>query len=363
MKVPPTYFAVTHAERMKDDHDFQFFTLNAHIAPGVTELAIKQAIPFGNLLGFDRKNMIMPLFERRMTAQVKRFMPDVIHQHFATWSNPAVLASRDTSKPLIVTVHGADVHLMSSELRSPMANRNRQSVVAAFNESTKILAVSQYLAGKAVAAGADSGKIEIHYQGIDTEVFTPGHLDVLDADPQVIFIGNHSIAKGARDVFQASVQANARTPHRLVMVGGGPLVDELRKEATNHSHIEVLGSKNRDEIRVLLQNSNVFMSASQLYQGWTEAAGLVNLEAQSCGLPVVGYVSGGIPEMVTSEASMLVGEGDIAGLGNALAEVLGQSRNQFIKMREAARSFAVNERSLEFSCQELDGFYTDVYRS
>lgn len=357
MQVPPTYFAITHAERMKEDHDFQFFTLNANVAPGVTKLPIRQAIPGGNLLGFDRKNMIMPLFERRMTAQVKRFMPDVIHQHFATWSNPAVLASRSTSKPLVVTVHGADVHLMSSELRSPMANRNRQSVAAAFNQSTTVLSVSKYLAGKAVAAGADHGKIEIHYQGIDTEVFKPGSLNVLDVEPQVIFIGNHSVAKGARDVFQASVQAHSRTPHKLVMVGGGPLVDELRKEAMNHPHIEVLGSRNRDEIRVLLQKSNVFMSASQLYQGWTEAAGLVNLEAQACGLPVVGYANGGIPEMVTSDASQLVAEGDIAGLGNALSEVLGQSHGEFVNMRESARKFAVAERSLERSCRELDAFY------
>ncbi|WP_343317991.1 glycosyltransferase [Arthrobacter sp. TMP15] len=360
LQVPPTYFAITHAERMKDKHDFQFFTLNANVATGVTELVIRQATPGGNLLGFDRKNMFMPLFEKRMAAQIRRFDPDVIHQHFATWSNAAVSASRATSAPLIVTVHGADVHLMSSGLQSPMAERNRRSVSNALKQSKRVLAVSKYLADKAMTAGADPKKVEIHYQGIDTDVFFPGSLEVFDAEPQVLFVGNHSIAKGARDVFLASVQAYSHVAHKLIMVGGGPLVEELRSEALSYQHIEVLGSKDRSQIRQLLQSSTVFMSASQLHNGWTEAAGLVNLEAQACGLPVVGYANGGIPEMVSSEASTLVEEGDITNLGHALTEALQLSRSEQIRTREAARRFAVDERSLQLSCQQLDGFYNDV---
>ncbi|WP_459301665.1 glycosyltransferase [Arthrobacter sp. TMN-49] len=360
LRIPPTYFAVSHAQHMKAEHEFRFFTLNAHIEDGATSIPVEQAIPFEKFLSFEQRNHLLPFFERSLGRRIAKFEPAVIHQHFGTWATAAVTASRTSGIPLLTTVHGADVHLMTSGLSSPMARANRRSVVSAFAQSSKVLAVSKYLAGLAVGAGADASKLEIHYQGIDTDYFVPTDSLRSSDEPTVLFVGNHSIAKGARDVFQASVQAQTTSPHRLLMVGGGPLVDELRNESAQHRHIEVLGPKPREEILPLLQGATVFMSASQLFKGWTEAAGLVNLEAQACGVPVVGYANGGIPEMVSPQASTLVEEGNTHQLGNALSEFLQLDSQSSAALRQSARQFAVSERSLEASCRQLNDLYESV---
>jgi glycosyltransferase involved in cell wall biosynthesis len=90
---------------------------------------------------------------------------------------------------------------------------------------------------------------------------------------------------------------------------------------------------------------------------WAEAAGLVNLEAQACGLPVIASRIGGIPEHVDDERTgILVPPGDFGALSLALRRL--QSDPQALHaLRADARAWAVGRFSIQKRIQESIGSY------
>ncbi len=61
-------------------------------------------------------------------------------------------------------------------------------------------------------------------------------------------------------------------------------------------------------------------SVAVVTPAWDEPYGLVAAEAMSCGTPVAGYARGGLPEIVTRRAGVLVPAGDVDALAAAVLE-------------------------------------------
>ena len=104
-----------------------------------------------------------------------------------------------------------------------------------------------------------------------------------------------------------------------------------------------------------LQAADAFVCPSR----WAEAAGLVNLEAQACGLPVLASRIGGIPEYVADgRTGVLFPPGDAEGLAAAVRRLLDHP-HRFRDMGLAARESAVTRFSTAARLEE----YLDLYRS
>jgi glycosyltransferase involved in cell wall biosynthesis len=56
-------------------------------------------------------------------------------------------------------------------------------------------------------------------------------------------------------------------------------------------------------------------------RNWKEQFGRVLVEAMACGVPVIGSDSGAIPEVI-GEAGLIVPEGDIQALADALRAIM-----------------------------------------
>jgi phosphatidyl-myo-inositol dimannoside synthase len=119
---------------------------------------------------------------------------------------------------------------------------------------------------------------------------------------------------------------------RLLLVGDGParprleaLVDELDVRAS----VLLTGSVDWADVPAYTDAGDVFaMPCRTRWWGLQpEAWGIVMLEAQACGLPVVVGRSGGAPETVLdpARARVLDRDGDVA---TALVELLGQRRRR-----------------------------------
>jgi glycosyltransferase involved in cell wall biosynthesis len=230
-------------------------------------------------------------------------------------------------------------------------------VRAAFAASTRLLAVSRFLADRAIAAGAPADRVHVHYQGIDTDFFAPGETPD-GAEPLVLFIGALAPRKGPQDLIRASRELAASADHRLVLVGEGPAEAELRELAAGAGHIEFAGTLDRVAVRELVRRARLLVLPTQQHEGWREAAGLVLLEAQACGTPVVTYRSGGAPEMVDDGVTgLVVPERDIRALTDAVGQILALSGREHRRMSEAARRFVVERRSLASSAEELAEHY------
>lgn len=337
------------------------FTLVADIADPSVTIGVTEAVPAA-FLPFRQRELMIPPFLPRMSRLIRRYQPDLVHQHAATWSWPAAAAAARNRVPLLTTLHGADVFMA---LRPPNKNMQRwhhRNIDIARSSSSRVLAVSRWLASEAVRAGFDSSRLEVHYQGIDTDFFTPSSSGTKLAEPPTIaFVGSLSDRKGIRDLIQASRQLIGSVEHHLVIVGAGPLERELKAQTSGDGHIQFLGPIDQVAIRKQLRAATVMVAPSHEFNGWREAAGLVLLEAQACGTPVIAYDCGGISEMLDPGVSgLLVPERDLSGLSAAMHDVLTLESSSYLRMRHEARRFVEAERSLRRSCTALEQHYEDV---
>ncbi len=359
LPIPPVYFVVQHALQLADRHEFSVLARAADVTDPALGIAVDSAV--SSSLGPWPLRQYLALGAGGAHARrIRSFGADLVHQHFATWVHGPVAAARSTGAPLVTTLHGYDVAVAEAHDRTPLASFHRRSIGLAIEHSTRLLAVSRSLADRAIAAGLPRERLDVHYQGIDAEFFTPTQRAAAEL-PTLLFVGALARRKGLPDLLRASIALASTTPHRLQVIGAGPLEAELRAAAAQHPHIEWLGSLPRDGVRAAMREANALVLPTQRDGQWREAAGLVLLEAQACGTPVIAYASGGTPEMlVDGETGLLVAERDEAALLAAMRTLLVLSPGDHAAMSERARAWVVAERSLAASAEQLDGIYHEV---
>ncbi len=359
LRVPPTYFTIQHAVPLADRFDFELFALATQVAEGASPFPVVDALGL-HRRPFREREFLLPLVLGRLAAAIRRFEPALVHQHFGTWSLPARRAVRTLDVPLVVTLHGSDVFTSSYTGRDPRYRWHRANLEGVYAEAHRILCVSRFLADAAVAAGAPPARVEVHHQGIDADFLTPAQPGARPGHgpPRVVFVGRLAAYKGVPDLLEASASLRARgVEHELVLVGNGPLREELEALSRREPGVRVTGPLDRTGVRAELRAAHVVALPSTP----REAAGLVLLEAQACGVPVVAYDGGGKPEMLRPGATgLLAAQGDVADLGRRLEEVLTLGSADHAAMGRAAREFVVAERSLTVSAERLGEQYRSL---
>jgi len=112
--------------------------------------------------------------------------------------------------------------------------------------------------------------------------------------------------------------ADRRPDARLLMIGGGPMEDEVRREIARLGleGVVIMAGVRRDVPR-LMRAANVFA----LLPAW-EPFGMVFAEAGAVGLPTVGARVDGVPEAVADgESGLLVEPGDVAAAADAVLRI------------------------------------------
>jgi len=107
---------------------------------------------------------------------------------------------------------------------------------------------------------------------------------------------------------------------RLIIAGDGEALSRLQKSASDKvgDKIIFLGRIERQEMYKYYSSADFFA-----YPGINEAFGMVYLEAQCCGLPVLAYSTRGPQEAVAhGETGLLSPQGDIAGLSRNMLKLL-----------------------------------------
>jgi len=146
---------------------------------------------------------------------------------------------------------------------------------------------------------------------------------------------------------------------RLVIAGDGREKNKLIRLAE-----KLLGNRAIFTGRIPREKMYELYSGGDLFAfpGIDESLGMVYLEAQSCGLPVIAFDNGGIPEVVRSgETGFLTPMYDAEKFDRAVLLLLGDEAKRHQMGREAAR-YIRQCHDLEKNYQQLNDILTRTVR-
>jgi len=201
--------------------------------------------------------------------------------------------------------------------------------------------------------------------GIDRLVHVPLGTDIRTFHPQVtrdrvraelgiapgtqllLFVGRIAREKNIRSLVSALDHIPADAPrHHLVLVGDGELREQIQRDVARRTDLTWLPyCESPQKLAELYSASDLFV-----HPGRYETFGLVALEAQACGTPVLVVREGGVEDAVEGEQPPLVArDGSPRGLAAAIDRFLRAGdtpQRRAARRRRIERHFAV-ERTFD----------------
>jgi glycosyltransferase involved in cell wall biosynthesis len=226
---------------------------------------------------------------------------------------------------LIVTFHGYDATQTDAAFRRDRRGRRfLQCRDRLKREAAAFIAVSEYIGERLVQQGFPQDKIYVHHIGVDVGKFHPN--PDIDRENIVLFVGRLVSKKGCEYLIRAMEGIQARTSAtEVIIIGDGPLRAALETQAkTSLRRFRFLGAQPSRVICEWMKRAKVLCTPSVVDDsGDAEGFGIVFIEAQLCGLPVVSFSSGGVPEAVAhGETGYLAPEKDWRTLSRYIAALL-----------------------------------------
>lgn len=336
---------------------------------------------------FDRHGLASTGATRRFVREIERIRPDVIHIHniHGYFLNYRVLfdfLSR-SGIPVVWTVHdcwlytghcyhysyaGCDrwqreCHDCPQRREFPTSwlfDRSRQNFRdkrAAFTSLQKgqltVVPVSEWIRSEMARSFLRGCDFRVIHNGINTDVFDICSPQAARAKyglgDKHILLGVASIwsrEKGLDDFIRLS--GLLADDERLVLVGIKP--EQRRLLPPNV--IGIGRTENVHELAELYSAADAFLNPT-----WQDNYPTVNLEAISCGTPVVTYRTGGSIEAVTPATGRVVDQGDFAGL---LREARAIRREGKAGYQNRCRSYALQHFNKEDRYRDYLRLYDEL---
>lgn len=136
------------------------------------------------------------------------------------------------------------------------------------------------------------------------------------------YVGRLVPEKGIHHLLQAFSRTNIKNSN-LLIVGNGPLRDDLEKEAKRlgiTDRVRFAKAMGQESLVRYLNCMDVLVLPSLTTARWKEQFGRVLIEAQACQVPVIGSDSGAIPEVI-GKAGIIFPEGNVPALSRELHKI------------------------------------------
>ncbi|MGO2361972.1 MAG: glycosyltransferase, partial [Brachybacterium tyrofermentans] len=201
--------------------------------------------------------------------------------------------------------------------------------------------------------------------GVDVDRFRPCEdVDARRERPTLLFTARLQPLKAPDLALEVLAHLDPEIGARLVLAGGvsqdfedylAELQDRAR-ELGLEDRVEFVGSLGRDELAEAMRCAGALLLTS-----WSETFGLVALEAQASGTPVIAWrCAGGVQEAVGPEGIVL-GSRDPDVWAEAVQNLLADAETYGSAVR-SAREFAAS-RTWDAAAETLSALYTSVLDS
>lgn len=294
----------------------------------------------------------------RLVRLIRRERFTVVHTHSAKGGFLGRLAARLCRTPVVVhTFHGLSFHAHMPRWRR-MAYRRLERVTRRWTHA--FFAVAPLLAREAVEQRlAPPGSVLVVPSAVDLDDiphrFDQDARQALGVPPEVALVGtvgriDHQ--KAPLDFVRMAAAVRTSYPHTVfVMVGDGPLADEVRKLAAELG-VEVRLTGHRLDADRLVAALDVFVITS-LYEG----LGRSLTEALAAARPVAATAVSGVPDLVRHGATgLLAAPADPAGMARAVGWLLDHP-DEAAEMGRRGRARVRDAFSPDAMCKAIDACY------
>ncbi|WP_270171529.1 N-acetyl-alpha-D-glucosaminyl L-malate synthase BshA [Paenibacillus sp. SYP-B4298] len=292
----------------------------------------------------------------KMAQVAKMQQLDLLHVHYAVpHAICAFLAKQMMDRDLktVTTLHGTDITVLAQD------ESLKDLIRLAITRSDAVTAVSEDLIRETRELLDITEPIDLTYNFVDKRIYYPRDASSLRKDyaapgeKVIMHISNFRPVKRVSDVVDIFAQILHSLPAKLLLVGEGPELSKIQFKinAMGLQHkVHFLGKQ--EDVAQVISMADLLLLPSE-----KESFGLVALEAMACGVPTVGSVAGGIPELVThGETGYLAPIGDTEAMARHAVHLLSDEK-LYAKMREAC----LQRARVRFCNDRITAEYEQIY--
>jgi colanic acid/amylovoran biosynthesis glycosyltransferase len=272
---------------------------------------------------------------------LRALRPKLVHAHFGRGGALALPIARTLKVPLVVSFYGGDATKDKHYRRRLLPTTFQRRLGALQRETALFICVSDFIREQLISRGFPSEKLYVQRSGVNLDA--QYGTDDTARDRYVLFAGRFVEKKGAGYLIEAMRRLESEGRDlRLVLIGEGPMADELKRAAAVLKQVEFLGWMPNHDLRRWLRGALALCVPSlRASDGDAEGLPTVAIEAMAAGTPVVGSRHAGIGEAIEHERTgFLVPEQDPEALAAALRR-LSDEPGLRQQLGENARSAAV----------------------
>jgi len=286
---------------------------------------------------------------------------DIIHVHFGLNAEyiPMLKQIGFIKSKLLVTFHGYDAFFKDSKHLKLLNNQYE----ILFQMADKITVNTPFLKQSVLALGCPESKITVIPIGVNLEYFKPTIYPkkISTTEFKLISVGRLIEIKGhefgirvVKNLLESGYSVS------YIIIGEGILHNKLQTLIVDlgiQEAVTLIGKASQETIRENLEEAQLYLMTSiRDATGREETQGVVTAEAQSMGLPIVGFDSGGVPYTVSKDTGIIVEQKDIEAMANAIASLITNPK-KYSEMSLAARKWVAKEFDLN---NMISNYYNDL---
>lgn len=298
----------------------------------------------------DRQGFYGTSATKKLIEKIKDYNPDIIHLHniHGYYLNVAVLLKflKEYNKPIVWTLHDCWAFTghcayfsfhgcekwktecnncplkkdYPTSLVMDKSKKNYKQKKELFTKPENITFVtpSEWLKDLTEKSFLGKYPVKVINNGIDLAKFKPTESDFREKNnlqDKFIILGVASVweeRKGLKDFIKLNEMLSEN--EKIVLVG----LDDNQLATLPESIVGIKRTNSIEELAEIYSAADVFVNPT-----YEDNYPTTNLEAISCGTPVVTYITGGSPESVFEGNGFSVPQGDVKGVYDAIQKVDG----------------------------------------